>query len=454
MSKKIINTTSEQTPDDGLGDIKYFPVIHEIPSTEPSIFDENADIKFSSNIDYPRAEFGFHHFIHANKNKTDILKTFEGKKKVYLVMNRFERFVDNYKDSIDDISQNFFELKDKPKILSRSFYKLWEILMMFDIIDKSNDKFVSVHLAETPGSLVQATMHYRDLYSKKSKNDKYYVLSMRQEDVGGESHVPVIDKEFTKYYEKEKPQRIIIIKSNSKHSGGQISEKADFITGNCSFDWVHENIQEQESFRLLLAEIVTASKIQKKGGNFVCKFFETFTKTSIKIIAMITQLYEKVYFVKPLMSKQSSSEKYAVCMNFKYDDKHKEYKNISKKLDTLIEDLYKNKIEKIVDIFTSYDPPLMLIRPLIHLNRTIANYQLKSIGEIITYVTKEIYSGDEYHQRRDQQIEGSKYWINLFFPSSDSISKTNKLHKLIVDKTLQKSKRDAENMNDRLIKLL
>ena len=460
-------------------ELKYIPVILEVPKTEPSIFDEEANFQFSSNIDYPRSEYGFHHFIHANKNKTESLKQFEGKKKVYLVMNRFERYVDNYENSIGNVSKQYFQLAGKteaPDILSRGFFKLWEIIMLFNLIDTSNDKFVSAHLAEGPGSFVQATMFFRDLFSKKgvSKNDKYYAVTLHPEDTGGESHVPELEEKFVEYYKKEKPVRFILHKtytkqiagsSKSKNNGditdpktiklfgGQMDEKADLVTGDGGFEWINENIQEQEAYRLILAQIIAATKIQKKGGNFVCKFFETFTRTSLKLVSMLPQLYEKVYFIKPLMSRPSNSEKYVVCIGFKYDDKNKEFKSISKKLDDLLSNMHKNKTGKIVDVFTQYVIPKNLINHMINLNRTISNYQLRSINEIIAYVKKEIYSGDEYHDRKEQQIEGSTYWIKLYYPDTSSLDKSKKLYKNIVDRAIIKSNKDTDNMSEKIIEL-
>ena len=55
-----------------------------------------------------------------------------------------------------------------------------------------------------------------------------------------------------------------------------------------------------------------------------CKIL-VFVNTSMKIISILSELYEDVQFVKPLTSRTSNSEKYAVCMKFKFDDNSKEY---------------------------------------------------------------------------------------------------------------------------------
>ena len=97
----------------------------------------------------------------------EIIKQFKDKKKVYLVVNKFERYIDNYDQNIGSMSANYFGLKNGiPDILSRGFYKLWELLFMFDLIHLDQKNFVSAHLAEGPGSFIQATMFFRDKFCK------------------------------------------------------------------------------------------------------------------------------------------------------------------------------------------------------------------------------------------------------------------------------------------------
>ena len=57
--------------------------------------------------------------------------------------------------------------------------------MIYDLIDINNKNFVSAHLAEGPGSFIQATMFYREKYSKYWKDDKYYAITIHPEDEGG-----------------------------------------------------------------------------------------------------------------------------------------------------------------------------------------------------------------------------------------------------------------------------
>lgn len=437
------------------------PTVVRISEINESIFDHEPNVIFSSNIDYPRSEYGFHHFIHNNKQKTEKLNVFEGKKKVYLVFNRFEKTIDNYDKSIDIMSKQFFE-SIGPEIMSREFYKLWEILLLFDLIDHTQDKFVSAHIADVSGSFIQASIFYRDTYSKKmSKSDKYYSVNLYPEDVGKEN-IKQINEDFNKFYSKEKNQRLIInntypkkqtggTKSKDKIGGAQISEKADLVTANGRLNWINENIQEQEAFRLIIAEVIGGIKLQKKNGNFVCKFFETFTKTSLKIISMLRDLYTEVYFIKPLTSRLASSEKYVVCKGFKYGEKDSKIKEIIKKLDQIQTLIHNNKNDKIVDIFPNFVLSSKFIREMIEVNKEISNNQLKSIGEIISFVDKEIYSGDEYHERREKQIEGTEFWNSVFLCDPSNLTKNKKQRDLLINSGLEISTKGIEKLNKLMV---
>lgn len=424
---------------------QYQPLVLELPElVKEDIFSFDEDPIFSINIDYPRFAYGFQHYIHANKNKMEILHQFENKKKVYRVMNQFESQIDNYNQSISDVSRNYFNIANgKPEILSRGFYKLWEMLFMFDLIDINQDNFVSAHLAEGPGSFIQATMFFRDKFSKKSKNDKYYAVTLHSEDT--RNYVPELETKFVEYYEKERPVRFMLHKTYPKQVarslknkdngdltnpktiklfGGQMKEKADFITADGGFNWENENTQEQEAFKLIFSQILAAVKTQKKGGTFVCKFFETYTKTSVKFIALLQQFYNKVYITKPLLSRPSNSEKYVVCLDFVFNDSDSDFKNMIKKLDKIHQLSHKNIKLNLVDLFPDYEPEKNLLDYVIYTNVEIANNQFKSLNEIVEFINSQNYYGDIYQMKRDLQIFANKYWINRFYPDPQNFIPT------------------------------
>ena len=74
------------------------------------------------------------------------------------------------------------------------------------------------------------------------------------------------------------------------------------------------------AIRLIFTQIVYALHLQKRGGVFIIKFFDTFTKASIDMIYILCCMYESVEINKPKSSRMANSEKYIVCKNFRYDN--------------------------------------------------------------------------------------------------------------------------------------
>ena len=55
---------------------------------------------------------------------------------------------------------------------------------------------------------------------------------------------------------------------------------------------------------------------QNLGGTFICKFFDLYSKTSIKLIYLLKCLYNEVIIDKPVTSRPANSEKYIICKDF------------------------------------------------------------------------------------------------------------------------------------------
>ena len=96
----------------------------------------------------------------------------------------------------------------------------------------------------------------------------------------------------------------------------------ELVTGDGGFDYSSDySNQEKNSLKLIRCEIFLALNIQKIGGNFICKIFDTFHIETIKLLYILNLSYEKVYLYKPRTSRNSNSEKYIVCSNYKGYDK-------------------------------------------------------------------------------------------------------------------------------------
>ena len=78
----------------------------------------------------------------------------------------------------------------------------------------------------------------------------------------------------------------------------QIKQKVDFITGDGGFDFSSNfNNQEQSSYRIIFAQIVSALTIQKTGGDFVVKIFDINTENTFKMIYLLYH-YRHHFYLK------------------------------------------------------------------------------------------------------------------------------------------------------------
>ena len=77
------------------------------------------------------------------------------------------------------------------------------------------------------------------------------------------------------------PNNLVYVHDNYKNS-------MDMVTGDGGFDFsIDFNQQESMSAKLLFAQICYALIVQKKGGNFVLKFFDTFSRASVEMIYIL-----------------------------------------------------------------------------------------------------------------------------------------------------------------------
>jgi len=252
----------------------------------------------------------------------------------------------------------------KMKPLSRSFYKMIEIVKTFDLFNEFNEQPINTfHLAEGPGGFIEATD-----YLRKNKNDTYYGMTLLDEDPS----VPGWKK--TNHFLQTHPN--IKIEGGSTGTGdllevdnlvycnNKYKNQFDIVTADGGFDFsIDFNQQEILATNLLLAQVSFAISIQKIGGHFILKIFDIFTKTTCDIMYLLSSLYKQVYIVKPSTSRLANSEKYIVCKGFRrYPEKLinniindyntlKETKYISSILNFNIDYFFINKIEEYNAIF-------------------------------------------------------------------------------------------------------
>jgi hypothetical protein len=340
---------------------------------------------------HPLFSLGYHQFIDRTRtSKISEIKKVETKKEIYYVVNQFEQNIDNYEDSINNVSKIYL----KQEIQSVEFYKLWEICFIFNIVDQENQKILIMGDQYEE----QAINLYRNkFFEKLSKKDKIY-----------------------KKYE--------------------IGVKADLIISN------EKPKDENEFVENLINQIKKIIEAQKINGNLILRVYDTFTLPTIKLLYLITSQYNESYLYKPFFSRPSDSEKYIICKKFEGKDSIKIMKCLDKIL-KIIESKY-----FISDIFLDITIPNNFLDLFKFTNIKLVNQEQILNNDIIKYIKEDNYFGDKYHEYKDQQIKAIDWWKSNFFPPSNNIyiENKNKFNNLL-DTTIKKNNLEKEKFISQLV---
>ena len=311
------------------------------------------------------------------KNKIDQLpdgKLWDNAKKL---SNKFELiYLPNKKYKYDSIS--------KYEPLSRAYFKLFEILVDFSLINSPNNLKIG-SLAEGPGGFIEATINFRKRFTNVKDSINAITLYSTNKDIPGWNK----SKNFLKKnpnininYGKDGTGNLYNVENILEYVK-LFNNDSDFITADGGFDFSYNfNKQEQLSYNILFCEIVTALSIQKIGGSFVCKFFDMYTEITQSLIYLLFTTYNEVYITKPNTSRAANSEKYIVCKGFLGIDK--QYLN---KLYILVKNLnYINKNNMQLHQLFDYNFPNSFIKNINDINTIFYENQISNIKNTLNII--------------------------------------------------------------------
>lgn len=289
------------------------------------------------------------------------------------------------------------------KPISRSYFKMIEILNNFDFKFMKLGAIKTFHLAEGPGGFIEAISRKR-----QNKNDVYYGMTLMDNDVDVPkwSKISNLMKEMQniKLVFGPKNDGNLYLKHNLDFICKHYENSMHFITGDGGFDYsIDFNKQEENSINLIYCEVLYTLIMQKSGGCFVLKVFDIFHRNTIEILSLLCYFYEKVHIYKPLTSREANSEKYIVCLNFK---RKKNYDLIIKKLK---HNFHLMKSKKIVSIF-DYKMNSFFLNKIQEINAIYGQQQIENILCTINHVHD--FQKEKISKMKQNNIEKCKKWCH------------------------------------------
>ena len=333
----------------------------------------------------PKVELGYDSRINSLRNCIDTIDP-EIWKKVRWYINNYDFIVEE-------------------PIINRAFYKYWEIIQTFNLLDYAFERIIC--LAEAPGGFIQGTNHYysilnKNLHSSSKMGDSDGFILARGKKK--RSKVPTIysmslNKTHPLYKTYNLPSyNDNVIKSNVKilygdDRTGDITklenidlfksilgeDKVDFITADGGFDEGNDfNNKEQLHYTLFFTEITYALLFLKESGNFIIKFFDTFTDTSLDLMWLLANFFKELYIYKPYTSRPTNSEKYIICKGFLGIST-----DLQNDLVSIFSEINSSKCMSF-RLFNNHEIPDRFKNTIFLVNQTILNGQCHFLQEAIT----------------------------------------------------------------------
>lgn len=290
------------------------------------------------------------------------------------------------------------------KPISRSYFKLVEILNFYNFTFP--ESMQSFHLAEGPGGFIEALTNYRN-----NSSDIYYGITLM------EKHKDVPKWNKIKYFLNKHPNINIVygphkdgnlyFKHNLDYFYNNYYNKIDFVTGDGGFDYSTDfNQQEENSINLIFCEVLYALVIQKVGGSFVLKIFDSFHQTTLEVIYLLCIFYSEVYMFKPCTSREANSEKYLVCKNMR-DISNRQ--DILMNLMTNFEKMSTYKLDKIFSVNLNS----FFISKMQEINAIFGQQQMMNILNTLNLIRENVcQSKDKTHRAKIVNIKKCIQWCN------------------------------------------
>lgn len=339
-----------------------------------------------------------------------------------------------------DIDKN-----DKLDPIGRAYFKMWEIMKEFPIIDPKNTKLISSNIAEGPGGFIQAIVDYRKKYAiKHYLSNKYYAITLINThntlQFNTNKNNSTVKKFMNTYSKKHK--MIEISYGDNDIKNGDLNKvkniiaytklfdknKADIITGDggLSASAISNNLwkNKYEEYilnhelrtQLFFNQLLIILSVQKKNKNFVCKFFARYDHVTAQMIYMMGMFYKKLIITKPVTSSIDSGEFYLVGIGFKGIDKST-LDNLYKISTKWYELYYNEKTGRlktpsyfITNLF-DFELPRTFVKKYSDYNKLVINNKINTAQKVEKIIKGE-YNKDQLQKIITQNLDIAKKWYN------------------------------------------
>lgn len=210
------------------------------------------------------------------------------------------------------------------KPLSRSFFKMVEMLQVlrfFDRLNKQTQRLRSAHVAEGPGGFIEAFLYKAEAHRMSVQRSFGMTLKPTNHHIPGwrRSYNFLQKHEEVKiHYGEDGTGNLFIPENRASFIQLCASPRVHLFTGDGGFDFSvdYEN-QEKTVFPLLVSSALIGVQVLVADGSLVLKVFDVFSESTQYLIRLITLFFREWTLYKPAASRPCNSERYLLCRDFR-----------------------------------------------------------------------------------------------------------------------------------------
>lgn len=216
---------------------------------------------------------------------------------------------------------NPFEgLKKTPRLSSRAYFKMYEVLRRYGLIERfPPGHYSTLHLCEAPGGFVQATLDYtRSTCPSHTLQWTGVTLPPETNTTTFRSSTPGEPLSWQTPDLDLASDNIIYANVITDPLPDRVNQ-ALLVTGDGGFEIPNYLRYEQETLNdaLLAAQLHQAQRALRPGGSMVIKMFSCFEPATCRLLADVSTQFDQMYLLKPMASRIGNTEKYLVAIHKK-----------------------------------------------------------------------------------------------------------------------------------------
>jgi 23S rRNA U2552 (ribose-2'-O)-methylase RlmE/FtsJ len=321
-------------------------------------------------------------------------------------MNEWElrkKIINPYEAIFSNSEDDTFPSMANVEPLSRSFFKMVEMLDMCGFWEVVPTTFSTAHICEGPGGFIQCVIE-KAKYKKLNITDIYAMtLKPTKTNIPGwRRSIGFLRKHSEIHLESGVDNTgNVLIPMNQKY----FSKKANgsfLFTADGGFDYsVDYEKQEQVSFSLILSSFIIGFQTLAHEGIMIIKLFDMYSSATQDLVLGSASFFREFMIYKPATSRPCNSERYFIGVGYKGDQVTKQW---IQHLQLAAEKHLQSPLTRIIKTIW----PQKLIDLLQEQIQVQENLQIQSIQKALQLQKKDIPKWITYN------IETSTKWCNFF----------------------------------------